>query len=367
MKVREITMDDYKGHGVSLLHHWKFHGLEMQLFPIRKSLNLLQGLYEWKSRKIFLKSKPFLVRLNTSAICNLSCPPCFDKEAFNLKPGQSREKYIMSTEIFEKVLSQTGSHAQRMTFHITGEPMMNPKLFEMVKKAHKHKIFTYFCTNYNLMTPALLPKLFESGLDKIRIGLDGFSQEAYNIYRVNGDVEKLKRAIAMTMEEKRRRGVSRPLVEVQIITFFHVQPELPQIRKFCREHGVDRIITIPDGCNFDGSHKITVQGKPYSSCFWPWINMIVASDGSVYTCGQRLEDRISYGNVKTDSLDSIWNNELYMETRRFLSGKSKKRKDLDLFCYDCPDGFGHEGPIVMAKGEPHLYRNKKDSTASCTL
>jgi len=360
MKIAERTIKDYKGHGVSLLHHWKTHGYELNLLPICKPLNILHGLYEWKSRKHFLKSRPFLFRLNTSAICNLRCSPCLRKESFNLKPGQSREPYMMSLEIFDKLISQTGSYAQRMTFHITGEPLMNAKLFEMVKKAHECKVFTYFSTNFTLMTPELLPQLFESGLDKIKICFDGFSQEAYGKYRVGGDVEKLKQEIAMTMEEKRRRGTSRPVVEVQIITFFHVQPELPQIKQFCQDHGVDRIVTLPDGCNFDGSHTLTVQGKMYTGCFWPWLNMAVDSDGSVYTCGQGFDDLIPYGNVKTDTIDSIWNNELYTETRRFLSGKSARREDLKLKCYNCPDGFGHQGPVVMSKGKPpYLSRNQK--------
>jgi MoaA/NifB/PqqE/SkfB family radical SAM enzyme len=356
MSLTERTFKNYKGHGVSLLHHWKTHGYEFPLLPIRKPLNILHGLYEWKSHKSVLKSMPFLVRLNTSEICNLRCSCCRLKNSFNLKPGQSRDQYVMNLDTFDKVLSQTGAHAQRMTFHISGEPMMNPNLFKMVRKAHERKVFTYFSTNFNLMTPALLPELFESGLDKLRICFDGFSQEVYETYRVGGDVEKLRQAIAMTMEEKRRRGAPRPVVEVQIILFAHVQPEVDQIKRFCKEQGVDQIIMIPDGCNFDGSHVLTVQGKPYTGCFWPWLNMVLNFDGAVYPCGQGFDGRIPYGNVNRESVASIWNNELFTETRRFLSGKSPRRADLNLQCYNCPDGFGYQGPVVMSKGEPYLHR-----------
>lgn len=357
MGITERTFKNYKRHGVSLLHHWHTHGYELQLRPFGKVLNILHGLYEWKTRKSVLKSRPFLMRLDTSSLCNFRCSCCITKESFNLKPDQSRDPYLMSLATFDKIVNETGAYAQRMTFHITGEPMMNTKLFEMVKKAHERKIFTYFCTNFNLMTPALLSQLFESGLDKLRISFDGFSQEAYSTYRVGGDVEKLKQAIAMTMSEKRRRRASFPVVEVQIIMFSHVQPEIDQIRRFCQEHGVDQIITMPDGCNFDGSHALTVQGKPYTGCFWPWLNMVVDTKGFVYPCGQGFDGRLPYGNVNAHSIDSIWNNELYMETRRFLSGKSARRGDLNLQCYNCPDGFGAKGPVVMSKGTPYIYRD----------
>jgi radical SAM protein with 4Fe4S-binding SPASM domain len=267
----------------------------------------------------------------------------------------------MSSDVFDRVISQVGSYAQRMTLHITGEPMMNSRLFEMVRRAHERKIFTYFSTNYNLMTAELLPQLFESGLDKIRICLDGFTQESYGKYRRGGNVEKLKQAIAMTLEERRRRGASRPVVQVQIIKFLHVQQEIPQIRQFCEEHGVDQIFIIPDGCNFDGSDIHVHQGKPYSGCFWPYLTMVIDYDGSVYPCGQGGFDiRSPYGNVKNDAIDSIWNNELYTETRRFLAGRSTKRRDLQLLCYDCPWSFGQEGLLVMPQGEPYLARNRED-------
>lgn len=361
MKTKEIALKDYKGHRVSLLRQWKMHAYNIQLFPIRKPLNILHSLYSWKIRKTNLKSHPAVIRLNTSAICNLRCIPCCStKKSFNLKEGQSREKYLMSTEMFKSVLSQTGHKAQRMTFHITGEPMMNKNLFEMVKMASEQNISTYFSTNYNLMTPELLPKLFDSGLHKIRIGFDGFSQEAYSKYRMGGDVEKLKQAIIMTMNEKKRRKVSYPIVEVQIITFYHVQPEIDQIKNFCREHGVDRIFSLPDGCNFDGSHEKVVEAKPFTSCFWPWLSMVLDSNGDIYSCGQDFEDLIPYGNIKTDSIESIWNNELYHETRKFLSGKSKKRDDLKINCYNCPAKFGQKGKILLSDHEIYLSKMREN-------
>jgi len=356
MNTSEKTLKSYKGHGVSLLHHWRLHGYELQLRPVRKVLNILRALFEWKTRKAEVKSRPCIVRLNTSAVCNLNCPACLKKESFNLAPGQSREPYLMSLNTFDRVLSGAGANAQRMTFHITGEPMMNPRLFEMIKRAHEQKVVTYFSTNFNLVTRAILPKLFESGLDKIRICLDGFSQETYGKYRVGGSVEKVKQGISMVMEEKRRRGASRPMVQVLVITFNHVKPELEKIKTFCHEQGVDQVLMIPDGCNVDGSHVATIQGKPYAGCFWPWVSMVVDADGSVYTCGESFDGRLPYGNVNKDTIDSIWNNEVYTETRRFLSGKSAKREDLKLPCYDCGEHFGTRGTIHLSEDIPMFSR-----------
>jgi radical SAM protein with 4Fe4S-binding SPASM domain len=361
MATRYKAFSHYHHHVVSLMHHWHMHNYEMHLRPFNKFLNILRGVYEWKTHRIVLKSRPFLVRLNTSAICNFRCPPCLKKESFKLKPGQSREPFIMSMETYDNILNVAGPYAQRMTFHITGEPLMNSRLFDMVKKAHERKIFTYFSTNYNLMTPELITAMFDSGLSKIKIAFDGFTQKTYDTYRVGGDVEKLKRLIALTMEEKRRRKARHPMVEVQIITFHHVMPEIDEIKQFCREQGVDQIMSIPDGCNFDGHHTKEVNGTPYKHCFWPWLQAAVDSDGNVFPCGQDFDGLLPLGNVNNESFDSIWNGELYRETRLFLSGKAPKRDDLDLHCYKCPSGFGKSGKWVLPMGTPLLLRNKKEA------
>jgi len=359
MGTKLFILKNYHHHVVSLIHHWRMHSYELPLRSFHKVLNILQNIYEWKTHKIITKSRPFIVRMNTSALCNLRCPPCINKESFKVKPGQSREPFLMSQKTFDKILSETSKHAQRMTFHITGEAMMNPKLFDMVKKAHERNIFTYFSTNYNLMTPELLSRIFDSGLSKVKIAFDGFTQMTYEKYKVGGDVEKLKQMIALTMEEKRRRRSKHPIVEVQIITFHHVKPEIEQIKQFCQEQGVDRIMCIPDGCNFDGSHEMAIIGKPYRQCFWPWLQTAIDSNGNVFPCGQGFEGLIPLGNVNNESFDSIWNGRLYRETRLFLSDKSPKRDDLQLQCYDCPDNFGKHGLQVLERGTPILSQNQE--------
>ena len=64
--------------------------------------------------------------------------------------------------------------------------------------------------------------------------------------------------------------------------------------------------------------------------------MSIDVDGSVYTCPIALEQRISYGSLATSSLDEIWNNDLYVATREYLTRKDDDRTDFPkLPCYDC--------------------------------
>ena len=219
--------------------------------------------------------------------------------------------------------------------------MMNPRLFDMVQLASKHGIYTSFSTNFNLMREDLLDPLFASGLSWISICLDGFSQETYEKYRVLGDVAAVRRGIQMLMEHKRQKRYEHPFVNVFTITFNHVKPEIPQIERFCVANGVDRLTLRPDQFNFDGSHQVDYDPKPYRRCFYPWLWPAVDVDGSVYPCPGSFYAgfRRPFGNLAKDGLDSIWNNDAFTECRKFLCGKGKKRTAVELPCYKCK-GFG---------------------------
>ena len=85
----------------------------------------MHTVFEWKTKKIFVKSKPFAFRLEPSAICNLKCPACpTPKKVF--KPGQVK---IMSLMNFKSIYEKISKYACRMTFYMEGEPMTNPYLW----------------------------------------------------------------------------------------------------------------------------------------------------------------------------------------------------------------------------------------------
>jgi radical SAM protein with 4Fe4S-binding SPASM domain len=64
--------------------------------------------------------------------------------------------------------------------------------------------------------------------------------------------------------------------------------------------------------------------------------MSIDCDGSVYPCPIAFEQRISYGNLATSSFEEVWNGELYVTTRGYLSRKAEAYEGLPkLPCYDC--------------------------------
>lgn len=137
------------------------------------------------------------------------------------------------------------------------------------------------------------------------------------------------------MEYKRRNNLRKPFLNVFVITFNHVIPEIKQIVDFCKYHKVDQLTFRPDQLKFDNSYKGESNKKKYKDCFWPYLTMTIDTNGTVYPCSFAHGGPFNYGNIIESSLEEIWNNELYTETRKFLSGKYTKIEALRLPCYNC--------------------------------
>jgi radical SAM protein with 4Fe4S-binding SPASM domain len=320
----------------SLFYLARFHGWTMlRKLRLRQLPGLAAAAVEWKLGRAVCRSFPFVFRLEPAAMCNLRCPLC----SLTWKEFEAGTTRTMTLDTFAAVLDQIAPHAAKLTFYMAAEPMMNRQLFDMVQLANERaNAFTSFSTNFTLMRRELLPKLFASGLDWISISIDGYRQETYEKYRVRGRVQRVLDGIAMVCDHKRRHGLRRPYVMVCMIDFDHVPPsEVTELERFCEHHGVDEFNLRLDETGLLGPNPnpVPARRRP-SECAFPWLSMSIGTDGSVYPCPIAVEQDISYGNLATEPIDEIWNNDLYVTTRRYLRTPGDDRSGLPkLPCFNC--------------------------------
>lgn len=277
-----------------------------------KGANAARALAALARGQAVLSSRPFVVRADVSAVCNLRCPPCRTwREQKDLPPG----KRFMSRATFARVLEEVKGSCLRLSLYDSGEPLLNPDFYRLAGMASDAGIPTSVSTNFTAFRPENLEALFASRLSHLEVCLDGFSPEAYGKYRVGGDVEELKRNLALVCAEKRARKLPYPEVDVQVVNFVHLRDEIPLIEEFCRRIGVDSLTLREENLGFDpknGGKKKTGR-KRWRRCYWLWLGLLVKADGSVAPCcGQRPV----FGDIAKQSLEEIWNSDLYVESRR---------------------------------------------------
>lgn len=190
--------------------------------------------------KIIIRHKlldyPYLGLIETTNTCNLQCPTCTTPRHL-----LERKPKIMTMEEFKRIVDQIKNYVHVVLLYDTNEPLTNPRITEMIKYCDKNNLFTSISTNATLLTREKTHEILDAGLDEALLCLDGMSKESYEPFRVGAKFEEAKENIKYFCEEKNRRGLARPYLELQFILTKLNQHEVPQIKQFAKELKVDRL------------------------------------------------------------------------------------------------------------------------------
>ena len=106
--------------------HWRAMLRKVTLLRLFQAIH---ALVEWKLHRTRCSSRPFAFRIEPAATCNLRCPLC----STTYRKFYAGDVRVMTLDLFRTILEKIRKHAWRITFYMEGEPMMNPRLFEMIE------------------------------------------------------------------------------------------------------------------------------------------------------------------------------------------------------------------------------------------
>ncbi len=329
---------------VKKLRYWHVAAIIQYNSPA-KFRNLLLCLAEWKRGKAVLRSRPFLINSEPTSHCNYSCLFC----PTGKKEGRSRG--FGKPELFDRVVRELGPTAYLMTMHGWGEPLMHGKLPEMIATAKRERICTVVTTNGSLLDEDVARELIRSGLDCLVFSIDGITERSYRAYRRNGKygkvLQNLKDFIALRNAMKSRT----PFVEWQFLVFRHNEHELRDARKAARDAGADSIVFLPaytEDERFDATlpgfrlPKASPLPKP-AACKHLWTTLTFHWNGAVVPCCYDYHEKVPYGDLLRDDLESLWNNVFFQDSRNLvrtgiLNGSA------GIYCEQCLASIGAEAP-----------------------
>jgi len=111
--------------------------------------------------------------------CNLTCSTCM-RNVWDVRYGH------MSNKIYERILMgfQDFPEKPEIFFGGYGEPLSNPRIFDMIEGAKKQGHRVFLITNGILLTDDVTRKLIELELDMLWVSMDGASPECYTDVRL---------------------------------------------------------------------------------------------------------------------------------------------------------------------------------------
>lgn len=109
------------------------------------------------------KFKKFYVE--TTSICNLACSFC---------PPTKREYKFIKVEDFAKILDDIKPHTDYIYFHVKGEPLLHPKVGELLDISHEKGFKVNITTNGTLITKNRDKLLGKPALRQMNFSLHSF-------------------------------------------------------------------------------------------------------------------------------------------------------------------------------------------------
>ncbi len=317
-----------------------------------KVLNLLAlwlsfYLTKWFKRPI-VWGLPYTLSIEPTTACNLGCPECpsglrsFTRDTGNLK-----------SEHLNIWMNELSTHVGYVNFYFQGEPFIHPKIFELTSLVSKKKIYTATSTNAHFLNEKNAIKTVESGLDRIIISIDGTTQDVYEQYRVNGDLEKVINGTRNLIEAKKKLGSKKPFVIFQFLVVKPNEHQIDDVKKLAHELGVDElrfktaqvydprdqhplIPTIEKYSrytrNSDGSYKI--KNELQDECKRMWMGAVITWDGKVVPCCFDKDAKHQMGDLQELRFSEIWKSSVYQSFRKQLF---TNRKSIDI-CANCSEG-----------------------------
>lgn len=303
----------------------------------RKLANLVLVEAERSLRVTRMRGRPYYYWMDICNFCNLRCPLC-DTGRMALK----RPQRMLTFEEFKPLFAKIEPYALEVCLYNWGEPLLNKDVFRVIEHVTAHNVGTNLSTNFSLtFTDQQLEALVRSGLEYLIVSLDGASQDVYEIYRRRGKFERVISNVQRLIEIRRQLGSQTPLVEWQFIVFKHNEHQQDLAREMAGKIGFDRLrFTSPAMPYVDMFNmEVAAQFMPVNPDFWQYNPALIQNkdyideqvchylyrtaainpDGGVTPCCFLHNTKHDFGNLTTDDLAEMWNNDKYRSARSLYS------------------------------------------------
>ena len=265
---------------------------------------------------------PLVVSLQLLETCNLKCRHCYTmasndkKTVLDLNLAKSVVEQLHELKVFR--LGLTG-----------GETLLYKNIEEIIKLASKYKIITTITTNGILLTEEKAKKLKQAGLNHIHVSIDGDKNIHNNIRGSNKSFDKAIEAIEICKKVGIKVEINYTLMKSNIECFDNM---IRLAKKYNIQINVRRLIPtgrgkedLKDLLNYNECEEILnkIIDNSYNNikldyCFFNKNQyrgncktnnkciLTINSEGNVYTCPYLQYDEFIIGNIKENSIKSIY-------------------------------------------------------------
>lgn len=276
------------------------------------------------------------INIEISNICNLQCSFC---------PEVIRTKQLMDLDLFENIIQQVSPLTELVCFHLMGDPLVHPKLKEMIQICEKYKTKIFFVTNGVLLKENQQQLLLSPAFYQVNFSLHSF----FDNFKTKSPVDYLNKIFTWT----ELAFIQRPdlyinyrlwnlqdvrgeeNLNLEMLSFieerFHFKFERSiNVRKQKSVRIKNKLYLHFDTEFVWPDTQLPVLGKS-GTCYGLTSHFGILVDGTVVPCCLDKEAAIPLGNIKQNKIEEILNNK---RAKDMLDG-FKRNNLVESLCQRC--------------------------------
>ena len=166
--------------------------------------------------------------------CNSKCATC----PLTFSPQEQARQ--LSLDEFKALVAQLPD-LRRAVLQGVGEPLLNRDLAPMIAHLKQRDVYTVFNTNAALLTRRRQVELVHSGLDELRVSLDGSTPETYLKVRGIPAFERVIENVGEMVRTRAELGSSTPRISIWMTGLRENLGELPDVVDLAARLGVEEV------------------------------------------------------------------------------------------------------------------------------
>ncbi|MCC5952379.1 MAG: radical SAM protein, partial [Acidimicrobiia bacterium] len=225
---------------------------------------------------------------------------------------------LMSADVFARTLDRVdelhelSQRTVRLPVHVAlcglGEPLLNPRLVEMVAAVAERGYYVSVSTNAALLDERRAAALLDAGLDEVAINVGEADEDYEDVYKLpyQRTHDNVVRFVQM--------AAGRCKVQVVLVDHRGDGVHMGEMRRYWMERGVEHFLPFPlinrggalevDSMNY-ASYPEQAQaaallggseGEPVV-CGFPFLSMFVGYDGNHYLCCSDWKKEVPLGSI----------------------------------------------------------------------
>lgn len=376
--------------------------------PLKAFINVLKATLDRRRRRVDLKSMPFVLYYEPTSFCNLKCPSCPTGIGILDRP-----KERVDPEQFKATVDALADKVFVMYMYNWGEPLLHKEFSSLVKYATSKGIVVKTSSNLSIpLNENQLKGIVESGLQQLKVGIDGATSAVHEQYRKRSDLELVHKNVRAIARYKKELHSTTPEISVTYHVFAHNEAEIEEFKRQMPELGVNHFNASPAWLPPDGTVKkaedprydayavanetiseLRAQGANLKPCSWLYYASVINPGGTISPCCGVASESSDYGELpaKGDAeamgsqFRAEWNGKKYTASRKLFKKKetiekwseknlrdlqpdgmafSQLSRKLPLICANCPI------PHTLDRWIPeinYLYALYRHETKRCML